>query len=519
MRGGIRWIDDYDDISAFDFFFNNSTIKLFSMSSRGGIIFLVELKERIKSPYILNRSNYPKLEVKTLMLKLCILDLKNDMNQDIYYEYIESIFDDDGQPVVKNLIKLFHTSETEFVNEANYQTDIFEESLDEYLEPICPSIVYSETVSNSKKNVKLDDILSKTDNSEFLQKLFEDLKKKKCNLGLIIMEYMDKETTTDMWHTIQNINSDTSIKEYDKANKIVRVCLFLIYELWRLYKLNFIHGDIGTDGNVLFNSKYKYFTSNPGDEDYDGKIIIIDFGRTLPLNKPKAHHRNVKTHLRKSIMTTPLEELNTDQLEYMLKEIGYLDARKHIDKIYWFSELMNRLYNEPYNIPRHSLRLNFILTELRLLHTKREETKQKWMEHLTSIESHNPELLNSENNVFNIIDPTHKINIDNIGEIIATEVADAKVVMDAIVADAMVDADATDVAHTTVADAIEVADEKVSVKKVNVKPAEEYLEYFGGVVKRKSHRNKRNPKRKSKRHPKRKSKRKSKRNPKRKSRR
>jgi hypothetical protein len=178
MRGGIRWIDDYDDISAFDFFFNNSTIKLFSMSSRGGIIFLVELKERIKSPYILNRSNYPKLEVKTLMLKLCILDLKNDMNQDIYYEYIESIFDDDGQPDVKNLIKLFHTSETEFVNEANYQTDIFEESLDEYLEPICPSIVYSETVSNSKKNVKLDDILSKTDNSEFLQKLFEDLKKK-----------------------------------------------------------------------------------------------------------------------------------------------------------------------------------------------------------------------------------------------------------------------------------------------------------------------------------------------------
>ena len=125
-----------------------------------------------------------------------------------------------------------------------------QESLDQYLEPICPSIAYSHIFSsNAEKN---DFLLYLHANSLagitaiILDRINNDVHLPNFNIGYIVMENLERfikvsETLGD-----------------DPAN-VLMYKKMVIYELWRLYNLTgrYIHGDPHLS-NFMIDINYNY---------------------------------------------------------------------------------------------------------------------------------------------------------------------------------------------------------------------------------------------------------------------
>ena len=72
--GGIIINGGMNRRDAFMIFRKDSTCQLFSHTTIGGILFRFTLNQGVESPYSTNRSNYPQMEVRELMIKLLILN-------------------------------------------------------------------------------------------------------------------------------------------------------------------------------------------------------------------------------------------------------------------------------------------------------------------------------------------------------------------------------------------------------------------------------------------------------------
>lgn len=249
QKGGIqlRFADQTPELAA-DFFISNSECLLLTRSTKGGIMFTLTLNNGLVSPYISTRSNHPNQEVRSIILKLVFIGPH-------------------GYRLPACQIDLNECTTQQFRKEVQTQCDIFQESLDQYLEPICPSIAYSHIFSSAAE--KNDFLLYLHANSLVgitaivLDQINNDVHLPTYNIGYIVMEKLEgfikvSETLGD-----------------DPAN-VLMYKKMVIYELWRLYNLTgrYIHGDPHLE-NFMIDINYNYLTIGPG------HVIIIDFGNTF----------------------------------------------------------------------------------------------------------------------------------------------------------------------------------------------------------------------------------------------
>jgi hypothetical protein len=227
---------------AFDEFFDNSTISVLSANSRGGI----------ESPYVLCRSQSPWTPVRSLLLKLCCFSLNGIKN---------------------TIIDLNYLTYEEFENEVNIQKEIYSASLDDKLEPICPSVVHTEEIVSSGVLKFLNKMDTKIDDRDKLYYMLFVSRGSINGLGLIVMEYLEG------FEPVRNLLEKTTTPEM-KMHYNYCVC----YEMIRMFNLTgYLHGDFH-QFNFMVNPTYSYFGD---DAAYSGRAVIIDFGSSFkpPLNR------------------------------------------------------------------------------------------------------------------------------------------------------------------------------------------------------------------------------------------
>ena len=158
--------------------------------------------------------------------------------------------------------------EYDFWNEVNIQTHIYKETNDG-LEPICPPIVYSESLDNTKSIEMLNNLFllpyDSSDHDMSDDPIFELYNRYKndntLKLGIIGMGFT--EGYNSLFSMFRN-NYPNITQYFDLA----------IYELLRLYLVGYIHGDISL-ANIMINTDYNYTGTN------SGRAMIIDFGMTF----------------------------------------------------------------------------------------------------------------------------------------------------------------------------------------------------------------------------------------------
>lgn len=259
---------------ALSFFIRESTCRILSTNSRGGILLKLKLNAGVDSPYISTSSNDVGRRVDEIILKLIYL---HDTEEFILRDPSNSV-----ELVIQNNTKL-----DDFKNEVNTQIDIYTQSLDIYLEPICPAVVCAHTFKNDNSSLPaiLDKLISNSidegDNMPILyfNKIKQFISKnRRFHIGVIAMESF---TNT---RTLKNIVDDTSIPQ---TFRNTYKCMAL-YEICRLYNIGYLHGDMHMN-NILFDINYNYFNGtidpvgtemgyNPG---LRGRAILIDFGSSF----------------------------------------------------------------------------------------------------------------------------------------------------------------------------------------------------------------------------------------------
>lgn len=220
-----------DREGAFINFINNAT--LYSVSDE--IVFRAVLNSDTQSPYAnigtSNIYNYGD-KVNTLLIKLVFLRTIDDIN--------------------------------DYKNEVNTQTDIFLKTVD-YLEPLCPGIVYANIYTDKDELTTLFDTLyskrgdAKT--TKLLDYLYESVWPHNSSykkIGLIAMEFAEN------YHTIYSLKHDELIDTYNT--------MVLYMEIKLAVDTGYIHKDLHAKNIMINNRINNYFT------DYNGKPLIIDFG-------------------------------------------------------------------------------------------------------------------------------------------------------------------------------------------------------------------------------------------------
>jgi len=154
----------------------------------------------------------------------------------------------------------------ELDDERDLHTEIFKKS-NNYLDPICPPLVYSGIYDNDKSH-----IIANWLNHPNINNMFK--KNPKLGMGIIAMGYTTDYIT--MFNCINNLEDTPKGKEIGK-----RYAFMAAFKLIQLYDLGYVHNDYSLS-NILINQKKQYSNSNkkrknPGsdgdNEDSAGNIV------------------------------------------------------------------------------------------------------------------------------------------------------------------------------------------------------------------------------------------------------
>lgn len=308
QKGGVFVQPGYNIDSARRFFMDNCTMRVLSYTSLGGVIFILVLNEGVKSPYAMARSNAPFVDVKTLVMKAVLI-----RNNKKTFNFSFKEYDPLNGVSVESGVRLQTSSVNDFIDEVDVQADIFKKSFDRYLEPICPSIVGIMVKGPDEFPDFYDQAIfdKMTENEQTARNLFNKLVSlvsvtKDMGLGFIFMEclegfkpiglytyygesdgyYADQAMSAGLYvvsDDAQNGGNTATSSAPPTASQIAReneknkIQTMGLYELLRLYNVGYIHGD-PHKSNILFNPDYKYID----EDEYKGRAIILDFGRTEP---------------------------------------------------------------------------------------------------------------------------------------------------------------------------------------------------------------------------------------------
>lgn len=283
QNGGVFIKSQYDQETARKYFMENSTMSVLSYKSTGGIIFKLVLKDGVVSPYSVARSNNAFADIKTLVMK-CVLIEYDWKDHDIHF------IDNDNNT---KIAQIRSSTIKEFFDEIETQRDIFKQSFDKYLEPICPSIVDMATNGFLGIDLKIFEKMTESDLSA--RSLMDALIEKDRTIGFIFMECLDG---------FKPLGNYTGKRTEDSLRK--RLQAMAIYEMWRLYNVGYLHGD-PHQSNILFNPDYKYID----EVEFKGRAIILDFGRSIPHKGEKIAIEDMTVAITKN-----LDIIDTDWFSY-----------------------------------------------------------------------------------------------------------------------------------------------------------------------------------------------------------
>jgi hypothetical protein len=302
IKGGVRITTQYltenpngDRNTACNYFLSNSTFSVLTNSSISCITLVATLNNGIISPFKSMRSNDIECIVNRLLLKIFITNTQSG-----WYTI-------DGRGSY-NGIEI--TDYALFIDEIKKQIDIYKRSFmsdDSLLDAICPAIVNSIIINNTqhlKFYAKLSGL--KEDEKSQLNSILGAIGVNNNSISIILMEYMDGFDTA--YNVLKNLYISNNIQRYDYLLQIIQ------YEFQRLNRLGYRHGDAHL-GNVMINPNYPYFTRS-GNPLYLGRAIIIDFGRTRPLNNDELNRvrNNDVTLFQEEIQNTVLTTLNEEYI-------------------------------------------------------------------------------------------------------------------------------------------------------------------------------------------------------------
>jgi hypothetical protein len=238
QKGGI--LIETNDEYAFGHFMSNCKFEFFSKGVNG-LIIVASLNEGVNSLYKhINLNNFGT-QVKKLIIKLVFI-YDDESNENINNIFINDDYEFD------------QSSKQDFMNEVNIQTEIFLKTF-EYLQPVCPAIVYSD-IYNSESKALFRNIFLKID--MFGKKLFaiilKQFGKEIKNIGLIAMEYAEDYKP---------------LYKYP-PNTFYNIGKYLLIDL--ALKTGYTHSDFHTNNILLNINGNNYF------KDIKGSPLIIDFG-------------------------------------------------------------------------------------------------------------------------------------------------------------------------------------------------------------------------------------------------
>jgi hypothetical protein len=172
--------------------------------------------------------------------------------------------------------KIIQTSTIqEAISEVRTQKDIYKRSLDIFLEPICPAI-FNVFASSNQDDIRYIQYFATT--NSVINDINTYCDRDRTNYGVVyaLMEIPNYDnappkTVSTMFPTynenapIPTINTNLEVQLMDS----------FMYEIYRLWKLGYIHGDLHLD-NALYihNQNLKYIKRNKY------RVYIIDFGKT-----------------------------------------------------------------------------------------------------------------------------------------------------------------------------------------------------------------------------------------------
>lgn len=251
MKGGSGLYINANDKDAFLNFMSNSTPKLLT-SGLTGMAYKCTLNPGINSDYLsLDASNYGT-PVRKLLVKVSFI---------LPIETIMTFMHKGEQRNIKTI------AIDDFNEEINIQTDVYLKTM-QYLQPLCPAIVYADIVEiNSPLINKLKTAFPSEIKNQLTQ--YPGIK-----IGLIGMELM--EPSENMFYLLQDPNYYISY---------LSKMLYALIEL--VIKTGYNHGDFHA-GNFLFETHIdNYFKGKIG------RVVVIDFGFTEKLSKNK--YEQIKT--------------------------------------------------------------------------------------------------------------------------------------------------------------------------------------------------------------------------------
>jgi hypothetical protein len=235
--------------------------------------------------------------------KILTTDNKNVVCSKIFVKIVPIYTDMDAriQPSFSLLLpgmysaSIYSNAEIDFWNEVYLQSKIYKKT-NEFLEAVCPPIVYSECLDNASSIEMLKKLFSLVDNASEHDMsddpMFELYNRYYMNnstlkLGIIGMGFTEGYTSL---YSMFRSNYPNITRYFDLA----------IYELLRLYSAGYIHGDFSL-ANVMINTDYNYTGTN------SGRAMLIDFGMTF---KHNYKDRDIPVILQKMLDTkTPFSSI------------------------------------------------------------------------------------------------------------------------------------------------------------------------------------------------------------------
>jgi hypothetical protein len=254
-RGIMRINPLISDKVSFNIFLSNSQVKMMT-SGANGIIFKLTINNIENSTYVSTNADTYGLKVNTLLLKLIFIKKEKD--------------DDDHVNINMGATKLEINlaTTTECYEEINIQKCIYSKTND-YLEPICPAIVFDELLVNEvSKEQFLNNILNYASESD-TQDLIVNIRAKisDFNICIFAMEFADG-------YNILQTNDPYIYKE---------MSMFLLLEL--ALKTGYLHGDIHR-GNIMINKTSESYFKQSSIYPIIGKPLLIDFGYAVKIPQP-----------------------------------------------------------------------------------------------------------------------------------------------------------------------------------------------------------------------------------------